>query len=159
VSPVAVAGARLVAVVSVVLALDQVTKAIVVASLARGESVNVFFGIDLTYVRNTGVAFGAFSGGGALVPILVGVATLLLLLFFVHRAATPLIWLPVGAIVGGALGNLADRARDGTVIDFVDPIAWPAFNLADTAVVLGVLGLFYVVERPGSRRPQPRAGA
>jgi signal peptidase II len=146
VSPVTLAGARLAATAALVLALDQVMKAIVVASLARGEDVNVFFAIDLTYVRNTGVAFGALSDGGPLVPILVGVATLVLLLLFVHRAATPLIWLPVGGIVGGALGNLADRARDGTVIDFIDPIAWPAFNLADTAVVVGVLGLFYVLE-------------
>ena len=58
----------------------------------------------------------------------------------------PLLWLPVGLILGGALGNLADRAREGAVIDFIDPIAWPAFNLADAAIVVGVLGLLYVVE-------------
>ena len=58
----------------------------------------------------------------------------------------PFLWLPVGLILGGALGNLADRARDGAVIDFIDPIAWPAFNFADAAIVAGVLGLLYVVE-------------
>ena len=58
----------------------------------------------------------------------------------------PLLWLPVGLILGGALGNLADRAREGAVIDFIDPIAWPAFNMADVAIVVGVLGLLYVVE-------------
>jgi signal peptidase II len=61
----------------------------------------------------------------------------------------PLLWLPVGMLVGGALGNLADRAREGAVIDFIDPVAWPAFNLADASIVLGVLTLLYVVEGQG----------
>lgn len=154
-SPAALAGARLAAVVAVVLALDQVTKAIAVASLARGEDANVFYGLDLTHVRNTGVAFGALSGGGTPVILLVAVSLALLLGYFARHAETPLIWLPVGGIVGGALGNLADRAREGTVIDFIDPIAWPAFNVADIAVVVGVLGLFYVVE--GRERRGPRS--
>ena len=51
----------------------------------------------------------------------------------------PLLWLPVGLLLGGALGNLADRAREGAVIDFIDPVAWPAFNLADACIVVGVL--------------------
>lgn len=150
--PAALAWARLGAVVAGVLALDQVSKAIAISSLRRGESVNVFYGLDLTNVRNTGVAFGALSGGGALVPVLVGCALLLMLVVFWRRAGTPWIWLPAGGVVGGALGNLADRSREGTVIDFIDPIAWPAFNVADVAVVVGVLGLLYVLERPLPRR-------
>jgi signal peptidase II len=56
-------------------------------------------------------------------------------------------------LLGGALGNLADRAREGAVIDFIDPIAWPAFNVADSCIVLGVLVLLWVVEdRPRLRR-------
>ena len=66
--------------------------------------------------------------------------------YFALNSTVPFLWLPVGLILGGALGNLADRARDGAVIDFIDPIAWPAFNLADAAIVVGVLGLLYVVE-------------
>ena len=127
--------------------LDQVTKQIVIASIHRGDSINIFFGIDLTNVRNTGVAFGALAGGGALVSLLTLAAVLLLLVFFALRAATPWLWLPVGIIAGGALGNLADRARDGAVIDFIDPVLWPAFNLADMGIVLGILGLLYVVDR------------
>lgn len=141
------------------MALDQATKALAVSSLARGESVNVFFGIDLTHVRNTGVAFGALAGGGALVLVLVGCALAALAAYFARHAGTPGIWIPVGLIVGGALGNLADRAREGTVIDFIDPIAWPAFNLADIAVVVGVLGLFYVSEGQGRRDRRARASA
>jgi signal peptidase II len=129
------------------MALDQATKQLVVSSIHRGDSINVFFGIDLTYVRNTGVAFGAFAGGGALVSILTVAALTLLIVYFAVRADTPWLWLPVGIIAGGALGNLADRARDGAVIDFIDPVFWPAFNIADMGIVLGILGLLYVVDR------------
>jgi signal peptidase II len=127
-------------------ALDQVTKQIVVKSIDRGDSFDVFFGLELTYVRNRGVAFGVLEGGGALVAVATAIPLAALLVFFAIRAATPHLWLPVGVIVGGALGNLADRARDGSVIDFVDPVLWPAFNLADTGIVLGLLGLAYVLE-------------
>ena len=138
--------ARAVAVVGLTVAADQVTKAIAVASLERGEQVNVFLGLDMTYVRNEGVAFGALSGGGAVLVTVIALAMAALVVFFALNTTVRLLWLPVGLILGGALGNLADRARDGAVIDFIDPIAWPAFNLADTAIVIGVLGLLYVAE-------------
>jgi signal peptidase II len=140
--------ARAVATAGVVVALDQATKQTAIASIARGESENVFFGLDITNSRNTGVAFGVLEGGGVLVGLLIGVSLGILLVFFALNLAKPGLWLPVGLLVGGALGNLADRARDGAVIDFIDPVAWPAFNLADTSIVVGVFGLLYVVERP-----------
>ena len=133
---------------AVVVAADQILKQIVVSSLARGESRDVFFGIDLTYVRNEGVAFGALGDGGALIVVLTAAALGLLVVYFAFNAARPWLWLPVGAVAGGALGNLADRAREGSVFDYVDPVLWPAFNLADTAIVLGILGLLYVIEGP-----------
>jgi signal peptidase II len=139
--------ARVVAVVGLTVLADQATKAIAIASLERGEEVNVFLGLDMTYVRNEGVAFGALSGGGPVLVIVIVVALSGLLTYFALNSTVPFLWLPVGLILGGALGNLADRARDGAVIDFIDPIAWPAFNLADTAIVAGVLGLLYVVEK------------
>ena len=137
---------------AVVVALDQITKQIVVSELARGEERNVFFGIDLTYVRNEGVAFGALGDGGALILVLTTAALALLVGYFAANAGRPWLWLPVGAVLGGALGNLADRAREGSVIDYVDPKFWPAFNLADAAIVVGILGLLYVVEGP--RKPR-----
>jgi signal peptidase II len=140
---------RAVATAGVVVALDQATKQAAVASIDRGEQVNVFLGLDLTYSRNTGVAFGALQGGGLLVGVLIGIALAALAAYFALHAELPWLWLPVGMLAGGALGNLADRARDGAVIDFIDPVAWPAFNLADAAIVIGVLALLYVVE--GSR--------
>ena len=136
----------------VVVALDQATKQLAVANIARGDQVNVFFGLDFTNTRNTGVAFGAFQGGGALVSILIGLSLALLLGFFAVNRERPWLWLPVGLLLGGALGNLADRARVGAVIDFVDPVAWPAFNLADASIVIGVLALLYVVEGRDRRR-------
>ena len=138
--------ARAFAVVGLTVVADQVTKAIAVASLERGEDVNVFLGLDMTYVRNEGVAFGALSGGGPLLVAAIAVALAGLVVFFALNSNVPFLWLPVGLIIGGALGNLADRARDGAVVDFIDPIAWPAFNLADAAIVVGVLGLLYVAE-------------
>ncbi len=138
--------ARAVAVVGLTVLVDQVTKAIAVGSLDRGEEVNVFLGLDMTHVRNEGVAFGALSGGGPVLVAVIALALAGLLGYFVLNSDLPFLWLPVGLILGGALGNLADRAREGAVIDFIDPIAWPAFNTADAAIVVGVLGLLYVVE-------------
>jgi signal peptidase II len=138
----------------VVVALDQATKQLAISGIERGEHVDVFFGLELTNARNTGVAFGAFEGGGALVAILIGVSLALLVAYFVVHREKPWLWLPVGLLLGGALGNLADRARIGAVIDFIDPVAWPAFNVADSCIVVGVLALLYVVEgRERRKRP------
>lgn len=137
---------RVLAVVGVVVLADQLTKALAITSIGRGEGVDVFFGLELTNVRNTGVAFGALSGSGWIVATAVTVALAALLAYFAFHAAMPMLWLPVGLVLGGALGNLADRARIEAVIDFIDPSFWPAFNLADVAIVLGVLGVLYVVE-------------
>ena len=140
---------------AVVLALDQATKQIVVHSLARNESRNVFFGIEITNVRNKGVAFGAFGGGGLPVTLLTIGAVALLIGYFALHASRPWLWLPVGVIAGGAFGNLLDRIRLGAVVDFIDPMVWPAFNVADTGIVLGILGLLYVIEGP----PRKKAAA
>ena len=142
-----------VATAGLVVAADQATKQLADANIERGGEVNVFFGLDFTNTRNTGVAFGALEGGGLVVAILIGVSLALLLTYFAFNRDVPWLWLPVGMLLGGALGNLADRAREGAVIDFIDPVAWPAFNIADTCIVLGVLGLLWVVEgRP--KRPR-----
>ncbi len=133
------------------LGADQATKQLVVHSIERNRHENVFFALDITNVRNTGLAFGTLAGNGVAVPALTIAAVVLLVVYFARRAETPHLWLPVGVVVGGALGNLADRAREGAVIDFIKPSFWPAFNLADTGIVLGVLAVLYVVE--GSRQP------
>lgn len=142
--------ARALATVVVVVAADQIAKAVAVASVARGDSVNVFFGLDITNSRNSGIAFGAFSRGGLIVGVLIAAALALLIGYFAYNATMPRLWLPTGLLLGGALGNLCDRVREGAVTDFIDPILWPAFNLADACIVVGVLALFYVIEgEPG----------
>ena len=140
------APAAAVATAGLVVAVDQATKQLADANIERGGEVNVFFGLDFTNTRNTGVAFGALEGGGIVVGILIGVSLALLIAYFAVHRDMPWLWLPVGMLLGGALGNLADRAREGAVIDFIDPILWPAFNVADAAIVGGVLGLLYVAE-------------
>jgi signal peptidase II len=138
--------ARAAATAGIVVAVDQATKQIAIASIARGESENVFFGLDITNTRNTGVAFGVLEGGGLLVGLLIGLSLGVLVVYFALNVDRSGLWLPVGLLVGGALGNLADRARTGGVIDFIDPVAWPAFNVADSCIVVGVFALLYVVE-------------
>jgi len=143
--------ARAAAVAAGVVALDQVTKAIVRDSIGRDEAVDLILGIQLVNTRNTGVAFGLFSGGGAPVAIVAGVALIALLAFFVTHIGRRLVWLPTGLLIGGAAGNLLDRATEGSVTDFVDFPLWPAFNVADASITIGVLALLYVLEGPPSR--------
>jgi signal peptidase II len=138
--------------VAVVVAVDQITKAIVVAHTTLGESRNVFLGLDLTYTRNHGVAFGALGGGGALKIVFIVAALGALVTYFTLHSDKPWLWLPVGVVAGGAVGNLADRARAGAVVDFIDPIAWPAFNVADMCITVGILGLVWVIEGPREKK-------
>lgn len=145
--PAAIAAAGL------VVAVDQATKQLAVSHIERGGEVNVFFGLDLTNTRNTGVAFGVLEGGGLLVAVLIGLSLALLIGYFALHRDMPWLWLPVGLLLGGAFGNLADRAREGAVIDFIDPVAWPAFNVADACIVVGVFALLWVVEGR-QRRPE-----
>jgi signal peptidase II len=158
--PASLAGVmRAVATAAVVVAVDQIAKQIVVASIDRGASVAVFPGLDLTNTRNPGVAFGAFADGGALVAILIGLSLALLIGYFAAHASMPWLWLPVGLLVGGAIGNLVDRARLGSVVDYIDPVAWPAFNVADSCIVVGVLVLLFVVDRNQRRQADGSADA
>jgi signal peptidase II len=139
---------RAAAVTAVVIALDQATKAIVRSSVALGDKDGVLPGVEIVHVRNEGVAFNQLGGGGTIVAIVVGVALVALLAYFATHLHKPLVWLPTGMLLGGALGNIIDRIRDGAVTDFVKLPAWPAFNVADTSITLGVLVLLYVIERP-----------
>lgn len=122
-------------------ALDQVSKAAVRSAVTRGERSDFAFGLDLVHVQNTGIAFGLFARHSALLTVLTLVALAVLLTYFALHAARRLLWVPTGLMLGGAAGNLIDRARLGAVTDFLDPPWWPAFNLADAAITIGVLAL------------------
>jgi signal peptidase II len=141
-----VAFARAVAVGAAVVVIDRLTKQAVVSGIAVGAVHKFLPGVQLVHVRNSGVAFGFFAGGGALVLALTLVALGGLLIYFALRPRRPWLWLPVGLLVGGALGNLIDRVANGSVTDFIKLPFWPAFNCADMAITFGVLGLLYVLE-------------
>jgi signal peptidase II len=137
------------------LAADQATKALVRTTVERGGAEELVLGIRLVNSRNSGIAFGLFAGGGVLLIAFALAALTVLLVFFARHRDRPLVWLPTGLLAGGAAGNLVDRAVEGAVTDFIDLPAWPAFNLADTAITVGVVALLYVLEGPprhGRRR-------
>jgi signal peptidase II len=139
---------RAAAVALATVAADQAVKAVVRTTIERGEEVELLLGIQLVNVRNRGIAFGLFAGGGAVLVIFAVAALAALLIFFARHRDRPLVWLPTGLLIGGALGNLIDRTLGGAVTDFVDLPLWPAFNLADVAITLGVISLLYVLEGP-----------
>jgi signal peptidase II len=132
----------------VVVALDQGSKALATSLVERGDRVEVLPFLAFENVRNKGVAFGI---GGDISAVFIGATIVVLLGFLVFLAARSrtgwLVWVPAALLIGGALGNLADRVRDGAVTDFIDLPLWPTFNLADVAIVVGVLLLLIDVER------------
>jgi signal peptidase II len=138
---------RVLAVVVAVLGADQLSKHLVEDSIERGEERRFLPGIQLVHTRNHGVAFGFLPGQQTLVTILIGVALLVLLVYFARHARRPWMWLPTGLLLGGALGNIIDRIRLGAVTDFVKlPLGWPPFNLADASITIGILALVIVTD-------------
>jgi signal peptidase II len=135
-----------------VVATDQLVKALVTSSLQRGEERDLVAGVKLVNTRNTGVAFGQLQGAGVVVAILIAVAVLALLVYVARNAPRRWIWLPAGLLLGGALGNVIDRVREGAVVDFLKLPHWPAFNVADSAITIGVLALLVVMERGDGAR-------
>jgi signal peptidase II len=151
------AAGRAALVAAATVAADQGVKALVRTTIERGDRVDLILGIHLVNVRNRGIAFGMFSGGGILLVLFAVAALIALLVFFLRHQDRPLVWLPTGLLIGGATGNLIDRTREGAVTDFLDLPLWPAFNVADVAITFGVLSLLYVLEGPprhaAGRRP------
>lgn len=142
-----------------VLALDQASKAIVNAALERGEETSLAFGFELVHVRNEGIAFGLFDDGGALLVAVTALTLVLFVAWFASQPSRPWLWLGVGLLAGGALGNLVDRIRGGGVTDFLDPPAWPAFNIADAAITGGVVVLILTAfaSDDGDATPEAKA--
>jgi signal peptidase II len=128
--------------------LDQLTKREILAVFEAHDSgqivITSFF--NLTMVWNRGVSFGLFSAHDmpyVLIALALGLVGILLV--WLLRAPTKMLALALGAVIGGALGNVVDRARYGAVFDFLDVHVmgyhWPAFNIADSAIVIGVVVL------------------
>jgi signal peptidase II len=143
--------ARGLATAVVVVVLDQLTKAAILASLAGDgvsgrATITSFFNLALTY--NRGISFGLFNGGAgvnAFVFSVLAAAIVGVLVYWLSRASSPLLAVAIGLIIGGAVGNVLDRIRLGAVVDFLDfhvgGLHWPAFNLADSAICIGVAAM------------------
>ncbi|WP_338825323.1 signal peptidase II [Neomoorella humiferrea] len=140
--------------VALVLGLDQLTKYIVRVNFQPNESlpvINSFF--HLTYVNNPGAAFGLFAyKTPVFVAITVLVVAVILIAYRILPPGSPVMRLALALITGGALGNLIDRLRFGYVVDFLDFRVWPVFNLADVAIVSGVILLCWQLLGPAGEQ-------
>ncbi len=132
---------------ALVIALDQVTKQIVTSALVPGETWLSESPVQITYVRNSGSAFGFFRN--QTFPLIVAsfIAIGFILFYFRNTVkAPPVVIIALGMQLGGALGNLIDRIRLGYVVDFIDFEFWPIFNAADSSISISLVMLaFYVL--------------
>jgi len=144
------------ALAGLVIAADQLSKWGIRSWVERGDRWPDEFPVRIVHVTNSGAAFGILQGAGPLLVLasLVGVAAILVYLFnpgFAH----PLMRFGLALMFGGAVGNLIDRVNAGEVVDFVKFPYWPAFNLADSAITVGVLCLLWALlfDLQGSEKP------
>lgn len=148
----------LVAAAGLVVAVDQLTKMWAVNELApppdgAGRIIDVIGSLRFMYAENTGMAFSQGSESGRWIGLVV-VLVVVAMVYFASRVRSRLTVLFLGVVIGGALGNLIDRALrgadgwlSGPVVDFVDLQWWPVFNVADAAVVIGGVVLVFVATR------------
>jgi signal peptidase II len=121
------------------LAADQLTKAIVASRLELNDATHVIGPFSIHHVQNSGIAFGLFASATSLVILLTAAAVAWMLYFFARSGSRhPVLPVALGLVIGGSVSNLVDRVRLGHVTDFLDFKYWPAFNLADTFIVVGV---------------------
>jgi signal peptidase II len=143
--------AGLVAVALAAVLADQVTKHIVTSTLSLDESEHVVGPLSIHHVENSGIAFGLFSSATAVVTVVTAVAVLWMIVYFARSGSRhPVLPAALGLLIGGSLSNLVDRIRLHHVTDFIDLRWWPAFNLADSFIVVGVvilLGAMLVADR------------
>ena len=128
-------------IVLAVIALDQITKYLIVTSLSAFDSIEVFPFLHIVSVRNTGAAFGSFRNIGSSFFIIASVAAIGFITTLLMKRTYNTIGLSL--ILGGAIGNLIDRILLGNVVDFIDffvgTFHWPAFNVADSALTIGII--------------------
>lgn len=133
----------------VVIVLDQLSKVVVYNEIGPGGTrriVDVLPGLKFVFVRNTGSAFGLFQGQSSALTILTFVAIGFLAIYFIRNARNDaLLAIGLGLMLGGAVGNLIDRIRYDYVIDFIRVPRWPTFNIADSAITVGVIILLYTI--------------
>jgi signal peptidase II len=138
-----------------VFAADQAAKAAIEAHLVPGEIVDVLGPLSLTLSHNRGVAFGLAGGAGAGLILVTLLALGALGCLFARSPTRPGMWVAMGLLAGGALGNLADRVRADAVTDFVDIGSWPPFNVADVSITCGVVLLVLLYLRDAEPEQAP----
>jgi signal peptidase II len=149
------AGLAAVAIAAIV--ADQVTKHVVTSTLSIDQSVHVIGPLSIHHVQNTGIAFGFFAGATSIVTIVTAVAVAWMLVFFARSGSRhPVLPAALGLLAGGSISNLADRVRLGHVTDFIDFSYWPAFNLADSFIVVGVVILLAALVAADRSSKPPR---
>jgi len=142
-------------VIALVSTLDQLSKLWIRTHLPIGESLNITDRLIFIHVENTGSAFGLLANQTFLIITISIAGSLFILLFLRYLSpATNLSVVSIGLILGGAVGNLIDRIRFGSVTDFIyfrlwGDFHWPAFNIADAAITVGVFVLIYSFFRSG----------
>jgi signal peptidase II len=142
------------AIVLAAVVADQVTKHVVASNLSLGEGLHVVGPFSIRHVQNSGIAFGLFSNATAAVIVVTGIAVAWMLAYFARSGARhPVLPVALGLVIGGSVSNLADRVRLGFVTDFLDLRYWPAFNLADSFIVIGV-GILLAALLLAEREPQ-----
>ena len=136
-----------------ILVADQLSKAWIRVSLPEGQSLFEVGFFQITHVQNTGAAFGLFRGQTLILTIfaIISITVILVYVFVSYRRFSwldsMLSKLALGLVFGGIVGNLIDRLRLGYVTDFIDFGFWPAFNIADSAVTVGVIIFVYYLLR------------
>ena len=139
---------------------DQLTKAIVSSQLTLDEAVHVVGPFSIRHVQNSGIAFGLFASATSFVILLTAAAVAWMLYFFARSGSRhPILPVALGLVIGGSVSNLIDRVRLGHVTDFLDFKYWPAFNLADSFIVVGVAILLLALvsdDRKSARPPRMR---
>jgi len=136
---------------------DQLTKSIVTSRLDLNDQVHVVGAFSIHHVTNSGIAFGFFASATSLVILLTGLAVAWMLYFFARSGSRhPVLPVALGLVIGGSVSNLTDRVRLGHVTDFLDFKYWPAFNLADTFIVVGVAALLLALVASDRESTRPR---
>jgi len=144
----------LVAVGLAAVAADQLTKHIVTSTLQLDEGTHVLGPLWIHHVQNSGIAFGLFASATAVVIVLTAIAVAWMLAYFARSGGRhPILPVALGLVIGGSVSNMLDRVRLGHVTDFIDLRFWPAFNLADSFIVIGV-GLLLAALLAAEREPR-----
>ncbi|MAG91049.1 signal peptidase II [Candidatus Woesearchaeota archaeon] len=131
----------------IVILLDQITKLLIKTNFKLNQSLPIIENIlHLTYVTNTGSAFGLFKGFN-LFFVIFSIIVIIAIFYFINKIKNneKLIQYSVGLLLAGTIGNLIDRILHGSVIDFIDFRIWPVFNIADSSITIGVILLIILL--------------